>query len=242
MIFAVPDDDQQMLATDERLQPLRDLTPLVRDQNVLNAHEYNPYTPLAPTLELEATDLHRRFNASFDKIRQGGNSEARATLLRRLSELLWIIRCNLVHGEKTRFGPDFAKLERDKTVCEAAGHAFEAVFDAVLDRPHDRLAAYGTLRTGKPGRAIMPNVPDGVAGVVHGYIAVDSGLPYLTPGLWRVAPEVEVEVFEAASLRTTWNVIDKYEGPSYKRCHILARLETGQFIVAQTYKTAIPRH
>lgn len=106
----------------------------------------------------------------------------------------------------------------------------ERLIDALLERPAERLAAYGSLRPGEENHhhvsSLVGRWHDGtVQGTLHdrGWGAA-QGYPGL---VWRPGdPPVAVEVFESRALPEHWERLDAFEGPGYRR--ILAPVETAR--------------
>lgn len=99
--------------------------------------------------------------------------------------------------------------------------AVDAAADALLDRPSERLAVYGSLAPGEVNDHVLAPL-DGrwEEGVVRGEVhrtgwGADHGFPGLE---WRPDAEpVAVRVFVSADLPEHWDRIDAFEGPDYDR-------------------------
>ena len=104
----------------------------------------------------------------------------------------------------------------------------ERLIEALLDRPEERLAAYGSLRRGEENHhRISRLVGRWLAGTVEGTRYERGwGAAQGYPGLvWRPGdPPVAVEVFESRALPEHWERLDAFEGPGYDR--ILAPVDT----------------
>lgn len=104
----------------------------------------------------------------------------------------------------------------------------ERLIDALLDRPGERLAAYGSLRPGEENHhRVSTLVGRWIEGTVEGTRHERGwGAARGYPGLvWRPGdPGVEVSVFESRALPEHWDRLDAFEGPGYVR--ILAPVES----------------
>lgn len=97
----------------------------------------------------------------------------------------------------------------------------ERLIEALLDRPAERLAAYGSLRPGEENhRHVSSLVGRWLSGTVEGTRYERGwGASRGYPGLvWRPGdPPLAVEVFESRALPEHWERLDEFEGPGYER-------------------------
>jgi hypothetical protein len=68
----------------------------------------------------KASEVHHKLVNAYGELERAGNTEVEERVLRRAAELLYIVRSNISHGEKTPYGPDLAKKEWDESVCAVA--------------------------------------------------------------------------------------------------------------------------
>jgi hypothetical protein len=62
-------------------------------------------------------------------------SDNQERVMKRLAELLYVVRSNNAHGEKTPYGPDIEKLKQDEMVCSIIIPIQLALLMLILDRP-----------------------------------------------------------------------------------------------------------
>jgi len=158
----------------------------------------------------KASNEHRQFLNAFERISQSPTDfSLKVSLLKKASQLIYVVRSNIAHSEKTPHGPDFAKLERDRLVSELTANVIEEVFDILFDGPSDRLVAYGTL------------MPDGAnayqlaglegqwrEGKVNGKVEEHDGLKEF---VWTVGPEV-VSVMVVTAPKLNEHISRNYGG------------------------------
>lgn len=99
------------------LQALVEYKPQIMDHKTLTLGKYRPGMPIEPKLRKEASEEHRKRVTGYLGLADNGNREIEDRVLNRAAELLYIVRSNIAHGEKTRYGPDLEKRERDEQVC-----------------------------------------------------------------------------------------------------------------------------
>jgi gamma-glutamylcyclotransferase (GGCT)/AIG2-like uncharacterized protein YtfP len=133
-----------------------------------------------------------------------------------MADLLYVIRSNIAHGEKTPFGPDREKSARDKIVCRATVPVQEEILDELLDHPSQRLVVYGTLRPEAPNASMMEiNEAKWLDCTIRGSIAERSGLRFFRA---NVSGEVhQVRCVLSHELPRQWDRLDAFEGSSYCR-------------------------
>ncbi|MDH3734276.1 MAG: gamma-glutamylcyclotransferase [Gemmatimonadota bacterium] len=104
----------------------------------------------------------------------------------------------------------------------------DRLIDALLGRPDQRLASYGSLRPGEVnhhqvGAIVGTWSPATVRGVFH----ASGGDPTRGfPGVeWRPeGAELPLQIFESLALPAHWDRLDAFEGPGYRR--VLVTLDT----------------
>jgi gamma-glutamylcyclotransferase (GGCT)/AIG2-like uncharacterized protein YtfP len=140
--------------------------------------------------------------------------------------LLYVVRSNIAHGEKTPYGPDLAKTKRDEQVSTVVVPVQLMLFDMLLDYPNQKLFTYGTLAPGKPNHRIL----SGLEGkwercTTSGQLIEVSGLTMLR---WQPSgPTIEGQLFVSSDLAKQWAQLDEFEGASYKRRMISVVTNTG---------------
>ena len=210
-----------------------DLTPQVMNHSTLRDNNYRPDVEMDPELAKKARKDHKNLVNAYRNAERDESVEAEIRVVKRTSDLLYVVRSNLAHGEKTPSGPDREKIERDKTVCSVAVPLQRILIDFLLDCPSKKLVAYGTLAPGGPNYELIQDIP----GVwerckVRGSISISKGLPRLT---WNTnGPDIDTNVLLSEQLPEKWPMIDAFEGNAYKRRLIIVSIN-GQTAVPNTY-------
>jgi len=115
----------------------------------------------------------------------------------------------------------------------------ERLIEALLDRPGERLAVYGSLRPGEPNHHYLSDlVGEWRDGEVRGRL-YPPGQARAFPGVVRdpTAAPVAVELFESRALPDRWERLDAFEAPGYRRVLAVVDTETGP-VVANLYVLA----
>jgi hypothetical protein len=98
------------------LKNLVEFEPHIMNHNTLKDHGYRPDSELTSALIKKATEEHRKLRTAVDALLAYRNDEVEIRVLKRTAELLYVVRSNIAHGEKTPYGPDKKKKERDEKV------------------------------------------------------------------------------------------------------------------------------
>jgi gamma-glutamylcyclotransferase (GGCT)/AIG2-like uncharacterized protein YtfP len=200
----------------ESVKILAAFSPQVMNPDTLIRTDYDP-TNVTDDLRKEACDEHRQllngFNRSAGGQRDRGGREAQ---LKKLAQILYVIRCNIAHSEKTPRGPDPEKNERDRAVSGVASAGIEDYFDLLLDRPSHRLAVYGTLAPGEANASVLADISgEWLDGTLRGELTKSEGLPWFR---WRESgSEVGVKVLTSGDLPDHFADIDRFEGSRHAR-------------------------
>jgi gamma-glutamylcyclotransferase (GGCT)/AIG2-like uncharacterized protein YtfP len=206
--------------------------PKILNHKVLNRRHYRPGTEIEPRLFSEASEVHRKLNNAFHEV-VIGDAAIDERVIKRTAELLYIVRSNLAHGEKTPYGPDLAKRQRDEAVCTVINPLQEILIDCLLDYPSRKLVAYGTLAPEQPNH----NLVEAISGswtrcVVRGSVRRQLGFPVLS---WNPSgPEIQAQLLVSADLPQSWSRLDAFEGSAYRR-HLIPAIHKGELIVANVY-------
>jgi gamma-glutamylcyclotransferase (GGCT)/AIG2-like uncharacterized protein YtfP len=189
--------------------------------------------------ELEkARKAHRALIEAYRFYFQNPSQDARCGLSKQLGQLFWLIRCNLDHGEKTPYGLDLEKAERDRTVLERAMPVISGFLNCALDLPSHRLVVYGTLRSdGQYHDRIADLGNRRWVAKITGRLDDVDGHAVLVP---LAAGDVDVEVYESNLLTPDyWDRLDTFEGQlMYRREFIPVRLADGKHIIGTAYVNA----
>ena len=139
--------DQQLSAFcgRENLRLFATFTPQIMNQDTLLKQNYDPFN-ITEDVRKKASDEHRQLLNAFERFSKvPTDGSLREALLKKTAQLIYVVRSNIAHSEKTPQGPDLAKSERDRLVSEVTAKVIEDVFDILFDGPSQRLAVYGTL-------------------------------------------------------------------------------------------------
>jgi len=116
LLLAIPTARQEELCRSTGIQALAAFAPQILNQDRLRGSSvYRPGQPLTPELRNQASREHRQFKEAVDSwnsVQSGDNKEA---VLKKFAALLYVVRSNIAHGEKTIHGPDLTKAQRDRT-------------------------------------------------------------------------------------------------------------------------------
>jgi len=226
-----PEARSELLRSTE-LRSVVAFEPKILNHDVLKRRRYRPGSEIEPRLFSEASEVHRKLTNAFSEV-SGGDPARENRIIKRTAELLYIVRSNLAHGEKTPYGPDLAKRDRDEAVCTVINPLQEILIDDLLGYPSRKLVTYGTLAPGQPNHGVV----EGISGtwtrcVVRGSVRHQLGFPVLT---WNPSgPEVNAHLLISADLPNWWLRIDRFEGSNYKR-HLIPALWNGEVILANVY-------
>ena len=201
--------------------------PPVQNHDLLRrSADYNPSMPA--DLEREATDKHRQLARAYRRWAESESETTELALLRKLAQLLYVVRSNIAHGEK------FLRA-RDLEVCAVTVPVLEAIVDSLFAYPSCRLAVYGTLAPGQQHHSELASAPGTwTSGNVHGTTESVHGFTALRLGR---EGDVPVKILESPALPSLLSRLDAFEGDGYRRGLALVETAAG-IVVANVYFTA----
>jgi hypothetical protein len=200
----------------ENVRRFAELSPPIMNHDTLLREEYDPFN-ISEKLQKRASDEHRQLLNAYRRHCSSLDDPAlRKTLLKKIGQLVFIVRSNIAHSEKTPRGPDLAKAERDRVVSEITSGVIEQFFDVLFDRPSGRLAVYGSLSPGAPNASKLDEVEgEWHQGVVHGLVQRRDGFLEFR---WTLdGAEVPVRMISSSRLKAHFEQLDRFEGPRYER-------------------------
>lgn len=216
---------------------LANLEPQIYDEDLIDLEIRQrdiPKERLPDDVFTAARNRHRTFrNARNTALRTSRADDARRASSA-LGALLYLVRCNLNHPGKGRFGPDARKGARDQLVVAISLPVLMDLIDRFLDVASSRLAVYGTLGTENANHHLIADLgPPLATGTVNGSLATQNGAPVLS---WsNDHDETPVEIFESALLTDKrWLEIDQFEGVNYRRILVPVTV-AGSHLVANVY-------
>jgi len=223
------------LLRSDQVQSLVALNPMIMNHDVLRRRGYRPDVAIEPTLANHATEVHRKLENAYRDLHEN-REEVPKRVLKRVAELLYIVRSNIAHGEKTPCGPDLNKRERDEQVCACIVPLQELLLDMLLGQPSKRLISYGTLAPGQPNHSLVSDLKgEWEECVIRGTMNQKGELLRF---LWNpTGPEQTASLFTSNDLPSNWHRIDQFEGAEYRRQLVLAKTQDG-ISVGYAYVTA----
>lgn len=190
--------------------------PPIMNNDTLRRHRYSPDQELDPQLVKKASEEHHKLVVAYRTYLSLMNKENGERVIKQAAELLYIVRSNIAHGEKTPYGPDLKKKERDEEVCKVVMPLQRLLLNVLLDYPDRQLVVYGTLAPGNVNHHIISDIQGYWEDcTVNGHVYEINGLPLF---VWEPrGPSLKAQLFTSSVLPSRWKQIDEFEGYYYKR-------------------------
>ncbi len=234
MLHGLSDQQSSAFCGKESVRRFAEFTPRIMNHDTLLRLQYDPFN-ITEDVRKKASDEHRQLSNAFDRFSKTPHDLAlKEALLKKVAQLIYIVRSNIAHSEKTPHGPDLEKSERDRLVSEVTASVIEDVFDILFDGPSQRLAVYGSLA---PDGANTSQLA-GLYGLWHegtakGVIEERDGFLEFQ---WMLRGRaVPVKVLSAPRLETQLDRLDRFEGPRYRRI-LVPILADGRTLVCNIYE------
>lgn len=220
--------DRIALIKSSKLKDLVFLEPMVMNHDTLRKANYDPFN-IPEKLRKKAQDEHKQLVNAYNRYFENNvNEEYLKPLLKKLAQLIYVIRSNIKHGEKTQSGPDLEKVKRDKIVCHKTAPLIELILELILEMPSQKLAVYGTLKPGGVNHSIIKDIGgEWLDCSVKGEITTFEDLPVF---IWDRGKETNMKLLISNNLSENFERLDNFEGLRYKRILIPVQTHSGVFI------------
>ncbi len=234
LIEGIPNKYIEEFIKSKELQDLVNFEPLIMNHNTLRKRGYRPDKEIEPRLVRETTDEHRQLVNAYRNYKENPSDDTKERLLKKTAQLLYIVRSNIAHGEKTPYGPDLKKAERDEKVSGVVIPVLLKLLELIFDKPDQKLIVYGTLAPNIPNERLLGDI----AGTwqdckIRGKIVKRHGLEYFK---WiQNAGEIDAKMFVSESLSDKLPSIDQFECENYHRILIPAKVGK-HLVIANIYE------
>lgn len=207
--------------------------PQIMNHATLRRYRYRPDQELEPQLVKKASEKHHEVVNAYNTYLSQQNDEDKERVIKRAAELLYVVRSNIAHGEKTPYGPDLKKKERDEEVCRVVIPLQRLLLNVLFDYPERKLVVYGTLAPGNVSHSMLSDIQGGWKDCeVNGRVDEINGLPFFD---WQPSgPSIKAQLFISAVLPRSWDRLDQFEGSKYKRILIPIR-KSHRICIANIY-------
>jgi len=219
VIDNINDNEKELIVESKQFKKFLNIEPSIMNMRVLIKAKYHPEN-ISPSLKEMARREHKKLRDVFNKFIT--DASLINDLLKNLCESLYVVRSNMDHGEKTPFGPDLNKFERDLTVCNSTLPLLKFLTDILLDYPNKKIAFYDTLKPGGINDILLKDLQINLyKASVRGNIYTKNNYLFFD---WKINnSRNEVFVYEPLP-EDKIKEIDEFEGKLYKR--ILVPIET----------------
>ena len=210
------DKDLKKLLNSSELNNLISFEPQIMNHDTLRRNNHRPDQEINENLSKKAREVHKKLFNAFAKFLSIHNDETQERVLKKMAELLYIVRSNINHGDKTPYGPDHKQTERNKNVCEIVVPLQILIMNLLFENSDHKLVVYGTLAPGKVNHEILSSI-EGTWDKckINGHIFKKNGLPYFARD--PNESQIEAHLFSSNLLPDSWNRLDQFEGSGYKR-------------------------
>jgi len=230
ILKTLSDKEKMDLCNSRELLRIIKLSPKVMNHDTLRNFNYDPEN-IVQEIKSKAQNAHTELETEYKRFKKNNIKPTR--LIKKLTRLLYVVRSNIMHGEKTPLGPDSKKLIRDRKVCNAAVPVLELLFEYFFNYPSNYLCVYATLAPGENNNNVLKNMEGSWQDCkITGEIFTRKGLQFFK---WsKESPQINAKVFSSEDLRNNLDRIDKFEGKPYIRILIPTKIN-GQIRIANIY-------
>jgi len=234
ILHGLSDQQTSEFCGKESVRRFAEFTAHIMNHDTLLKLRYDPFN-ITEDVRKKASDEHRQLSNAFARFCKAPNDlSLKEALLKKIAQVIYVVRSNIAHSEKTPQGPDLEKSERDRLVSELTASVIEDVFDVLFERPSHRLAVYGSLAPDGANASQLAGL-DGQwhDGKVKGVIEEEDG--FLEFRWMLKAKAGPVKVFSSCDLANQFDRLDRFEGRRYRR--ILVPVECdGKVCVCNIYQ------
>jgi gamma-glutamylcyclotransferase (GGCT)/AIG2-like uncharacterized protein YtfP len=233
------DNENAALLKSKEFQNFAHFHPPILNHDILRRYDYDREKEIPSDIVKNASEKHLKLQNALKRIEDENIPENQKAAIKKMADLLYVVRSNIAHGEKTPFGPDRKKSQRDESVTVVTIPLQLLLFNMLLGDPAEKLFVYGSLAPGQSNYQILSEMHGTWTNCkIRGSITKNAKLQYFK---WDVyGEEIDAKLFTTPDLKDKWNSIDRFEGSSYQRHLITGRLSNGDLTVANIYLAPEP--
>jgi len=234
LIEGIPEGYVEEFIKSQEFQNIVEFKPDIMNHDTLRRNGYLPNMEIKPNLIGKATKNHRKLVNAYGNFKELPSDDTKEKLLKKATQLLYIVRSNIAHGEKTPYGPDLKKVERDEKVSGVVKSILLKLLELIFDKPDEKLVVYGTLAPGASNKSILEEIKGTWQECkIKGEISSHTGLKYFK---WKPnRGEIDTKIFISKFLPDKLSNIDEFEGSMYHRILIPVKIED-YFVIANVYE------
>lgn len=226
IIESLDDKAKDLLLKSQELKDLVYLEPKIMSHKTLRENDYRPNIDINPELIEIASNVHKNLKNKYEKYHSENSKISKDSIIGIISRLLYIVRSNIAHGEKTPYGPDLNKIKRDEIVCKTIFPLQKLLLNLLFDYPDQKFVVYGTLAPGEINHSIILDIQGHWEDCkIIGELDKSKSIPYFN---WNPKGQlIDAKLFSTAELPDCWKRIDRFEGEQYRRLLIPVLRERG---------------
>lgn len=223
--------EKQFLINSKKFIKFLEINPTIMDEEIRRADPaYNP-NYISTEVREKASKDHIKLKAVYKDFKN--NQTSINFLMEKICNLLYVVRSNIAHGEKTPKGPDVDKSERDINVCNIAFPLLDLIIAILLGYPKRRIAFYNTLKPGGINNIFIKDLKiTPYKGFADGYIYKKKNYHFYN---WQLNnKKIEVFIYEPIT-ESKMIELDRFEGKSYKRILVPVEIDGKSIVVSNIY-------
>jgi gamma-glutamylcyclotransferase (GGCT)/AIG2-like uncharacterized protein YtfP len=209
----------------KELKQIVDINPPIEDMSTFTFQEIWPEDAYSD-LKMQAQKKHMELKEAYVKYveRNSGQTD----LIKKLCNLIMVVRNNISHGEKTPMGPDKNFNKRNQAILDAFIPFLRNIFfELLFDYPKKRICLYGTLKSGNSNHNYLKEIVEDdlkiKKGFIEGKVYYENNKPFFKPVI--PGEKIDVEILEMNNPDKVTRKLIEFEGPDYKLMLIVAEID-----------------
>jgi hypothetical protein len=210
-----------------------DFTPLILNQKILLRNDYNHKKEIETEIERKASEKHQKLQNAYKRYKDNKTIENQKIVIKKMADLLFIVRSNITQREKTPFSSYLKKWECDEAVSHVIIPLQLRLFDMLLNYPSEKLIVCLPSVSEDAYHKILSDLQGTWQKcIINGSIIKRRDHLVFYPDISD--EDIDAQLFTSLRLPKKWKSLD-HGGSIYERHLITGKLQNGQLVVANIY-------
>jgi len=207
ILSTLKEKERHILLNSKEFRNFVDFTPLILNQKILFRNDYHHKKEIETEIVRNASEKHRKLQNAYKRYKDNKTIENQKMVIKKMADLLVVVRSNITQREKTPFSSYLKKWECDEAVSHVVIPLQLRLFDMLLDYPSEKLIV--CLPSGSEDtyyKTLSDLQGTWQKCIINGFIIKRRDLLLLYPDI--NGEDIDAQLFTSLRLSKKWKSLD----------------------------------